>query len=170
MDYLPKSLAVPRITVISYKGLSRLVHSLVPNYHGRAKINIVDKVFDDAVAIAREIDQRDEADVFISAGSNGAYLRDNVSLPVIQIPVTGFDLMRAIIKARKISDRIALVNYKSTNSELEEVKQLLDIDVEQRSYTTIDDAKEQFHDLAAQNYKVIIGSSMVDRSLTPHHD
>lgn len=161
MVYFPTTHTPPRIAVISYKGLSRLVHGLVPNYRGRAEIRIIDRVFAEAVDIAHDIDLRGDTDVFLSAGANGAFLRDTVSLPVVQIAVTGFDLMRAFVKARKISERIALVTYKHTNTELEDVKQILGIKVEQRSYITVDDAKEQFHDLAAQGYKVIIGSSLV---------
>lgn len=151
----------PRIAIISYKGLSRLAHSLLPKYADRADIKIIDTVFDKAVEIAREIDSLGAADIFISAGANGAFLRDTVSLPTVLIRVSGFDLMQAIEKARKISDRIAIVTYKQKNSELDGVTKLLDIDIEQRSYITIDDVKEQFHDLANKGYKVIIGSSMV---------
>lgn len=151
----------PRITIISYKGLSRLAHSLIPEYADRADIKIIDTVFDKAVEIAREIDSLGDADIFISAGANGAFLRDTVSLPTLLIRVSGFDLMLAIEKARKISDRIAIVTYKQKNSELDGVTRLLDIDIEQRSYITIGDVKEQFHDLANKGYKVIIGSSIV---------
>jgi transcriptional regulator, propionate catabolism operon regulatory protein len=152
---------LPRIAVISYKGLSRLAHSLIPSYQGRAEIQIVDKLFDEAVEVARELDRRREVDVFVSAGANGAYLRDSVARPVVQIQVTGLDLLRALLKSRKFSGQIALVTYRQRNIEFDEVKQLLDLDVEQRSYTTIDDAKEQFQELAARGYKVIIGSSLV---------
>ena len=151
----------PRVAVISYKGLSRLVHSLLPTYQGRAQIQIVDKVFDEAVEVARELDRRRDVDVFVSAGANGAYLRDTVSRPVVQIEVTGIDLLRALLKARKLSEQVALVTYRQRNVEFDDVKQLLDLDVEQRAYTTIDDAKEQFQELAARGYKVIIGSSLV---------
>ncbi|HYW03642.1 MAG TPA: propionate catabolism operon regulatory protein PrpR [Gammaproteobacteria bacterium] len=151
----------PRITAISYKGLSRLVHSLMPDYAGRAQITVLDKVFDDAVDIARELVERGEVDVFLSAGANGTYLKDTFTVPVVRVPVTGVDLMRALIKARRLSDQIAVVTFRQTNSELDEIKQLLNLDIEQRSYTTIDDAREAFRELASRGYKVIVGSSLV---------
>jgi len=151
----------PRITVISYKGLSRLVQSLMPDYADRAEITVIDKVFDDAVDLARELVERDEVDVFLSAGANGTYLKDTFAVPVVRVPVTGVDLMRALIKARRLSEQVAVVTFRQTNSELDEIKELLSFDIEQRSYTTIDDAREAFRELASLGYKVIIGSSLV---------
>lgn len=150
----------PRIAAISYKGLSRLVHSLMPEYVERADITVVDRVFDDAVDIARELVERDAVDVFLTAGANGAYLKDTFEIPVVRVPVTGVDLMRAIIKARRLSKQVAVVTYRETNSELEEIKELFNFDVEQRSYTTIDDAREQTRDLTTLGYEVIIGGSL----------
>lgn len=151
----------PRICAISYKSLSRLIHSVIPRYAPLAEIRIVDKLFDDALDTARDLVAAREVDVFLSAGANGAFLRNNVTVPVVLIKVSGFDILRALLKAREISKRIAIVTYQATSAELEEVKQLLKLNVEQRSYTTIEDARDCFRDLAADGYKVIVGSSLI---------
>lgn len=153
--------ALPRIVAVGYKGLSRLIHSLTPEYKHLADIRIIDELFDNAVAIARGIDERGEADIFLSGGANGAFLRDTVSRPVAQIKISGVDLIRAIKRAQKVSDRIAFVTYQQKNTELRDVNQLLDFNIEQRTYTTIDDVRDQIHDLALLGYKVIIGASLV---------
>ena len=151
----------PKIWAISYKRLSRLIDSIIPNYAPYADIRIIDRTFDDALESARELERAGEVDVFLSAGANGAYLRNNVTVPVALVKVTGFDILLALVKARQISERIAIVTYQAISPELEEVKQLLNLDIEQRSYSTIDDAKDQFQSLAAAGYKVIVGSSLI---------
>ena len=151
----------PKIWAISYKRLSRLIDSIIPSYAPYADIRIIDRTFEDALETARELERAGEVDVFLSAGANGAYLRNNVTVPVALVKVTGFDILLALAKARQVSERIAIVTYQAISTELEEVKQLLNLDIEQRSYSTIDDAKDQFQALAAAGYRVIVGSSLI---------
>ncbi len=151
----------PRIVVISYRGLSRLVRSLIPDYEDRVQFTVIDKIFDDAADIAQRLVAEDSVDVFLSAGANGAYLKDTFGTPVVRVPVTGVDLMRAMLKARKLSDHVAVVTYREPNSELEEIKDLVNLEIEQRCYTTLDGAKEAFRELARLGFDVIVGSSLI---------
>jgi propionate catabolism operon transcriptional regulator len=150
-----------RICAISHPRASRMVSAFLPDYLNVADVKIINKSFDDALNAALELERNGEVDVFLSAGSNGEYLRNNVKTPVVLIKVTGFDILHALMKAKRVSSRIAIVTYKVTNTELEFVKQLLNIELEQRSYTTLEDAKDQFRDLASKGYKVIVGSSLI---------
>ncbi len=151
----------PRIYVIGYKGLNRLLHTLLPEYSDSADILFIDKLFEEALSTAQSLATDGKADVFISAGANGSYLRDNVDVPVVLIKVGGFDILHALLKARQKSNRIGIVTYKKTSSDLEDVKHLLNLDIEQRSYTAREDAKDCFRELAAKGYKVIVGSSLI---------
>jgi propionate catabolism operon transcriptional regulator len=49
--------------------------------------------------------------VVISAGSNGAYLKSRLPVPVVVARASGFDVMQALARARQISARIGLVTY-----------------------------------------------------------
>ena len=93
-----------------------MISHILPTYANIADIRIINQSFDDALFAARELEKAGEVDVFLSGGSNGEYLRNNVSVPVVLIKVTGFDILNALVKARKISDRIAIVTYKITNT------------------------------------------------------
>ncbi|MBI5576350.1 MAG: propionate catabolism operon regulatory protein PrpR [Deltaproteobacteria bacterium] len=164
----PMSSAKPRICAISHVRASRIISAYLPNYTNLADIRIINQTFDGALKAARDLEKAGEVDVFLSGGSNGEYLRNNVSVPVVLIKVTGFDILKALVKARKVSDRVAIVTYKVTNPELEIVKQALNISLEQRSYTTIEDAKDCFRDLVADGYKVIVGSSIITELAEQH--
>lgn len=138
-----------------------MIQSLIPEYGDRAEITIVDSVLEQANDVAQKLISDQKVDVFLSAGANGMYLRDTTELPVVRIPVTGVDLMRALLKARHMSDQVAVVTYEQTNSELEEIKDLVNVNIEQRCYTTIEDAKETFTELAHRGFRVIVGSSLI---------
>lgn len=138
-----------------------MIQSLIPEYGDRAEITIVDSILEQASDVAQKLISDQKVDVFLSAGANGMYLRDTTELPVVRIPVSGVDLMRALLKARHMSDQVAVVTYEQTNSELEEIKDLVNLSVEQRCYTTIEDAKETFTELAHRGFRIIVGSSLI---------
>ena len=151
----------PRLCVFSYGPLTRLVHTLVPEFAARADIHVQSVVFDDALRVGREIEASRAHDVIISAGANAALLRSALRLPVVGIKVSGYDLLLALKKARRHSDRIGVGIYLEKIPELEDIKELLQVEVSQQPYRTIDDIHQTFERLQAEGYGVIVGSSLV---------
>ena len=60
---------------MGYKGLSRLVHTVLTEFEHRADIVVIDQVFDDALALAQELERNGQTDLIISAGANATILR-----------------------------------------------------------------------------------------------
>ena len=139
MDAFPNARR-PRICVISYKALSRLVPEVIDEFAHRATIDVFDVVFDEALEKARQLERDGEADVIVSAGANATCLRSNISLPVVTINVGGFDVLQALRKAGSISSRVAMVTYREPIPELEAIKGLLRLEITQHTYNTIEDA------------------------------
>ena len=152
---------LPRICVIGYKGLTRVVHSVLPEYAGRAEIEVIDEVFEQANRAAKQREQDRLVDVFISAGANASILKSTLSTPVAAIKVSGYDVLVALLRARQISERVGLVSYRDTVPELASVKALLNLQIDQLAYRTADEARDCFMSLAAAGHTVIIGSSVV---------
>jgi propionate catabolism operon transcriptional regulator len=155
------ALRKPRICVLGYKSLSRLVHSVLADYESKADIAVTDQVFDHALAYAQELERDKAADVIISAGANATILRSALTLPVVPIKVTGYDVLLALMKARAVSERVGVVTYRDPIPELEATKDLLKLEVSQRTYQTLEDARDCFRSLEAEGYRVIVGSSVV---------
>lgn len=146
---------------MSYTGLSRLVGSLAPDYESRADLAIVDVVLENAIALVRELERTEGAEVIISAGANAAILRTTTEIPVVTVKVTGYDVMLALLRARQHADRVGVVTYRQPIPELEKIKELLKIEVVQHSYSTMDDAQDCCRALADTGIEVIVGSSLV---------
>jgi len=151
----------PRLCVFSYGALTRLVHAAVPEFAHRADVQVLEVVLDEALRVGREIDQTRAHDVLISAGANASLLRSALSMPVVTIKVSGYDVLKALLKARQTSDRVGLGIYKEKLPELEATKELLQVEVSQQPYETVDDIIDSFRRLKADGYRVIIGSSLV---------
>ncbi len=151
----------PRICFLSYQHLSELALSVIDDFRARADIEIIDDAFGSAMELARTRERLGLVDAFVSAGANAMLLRGSVRAPVATIKVSGYDLLLALLKARKLSNRVGVVTFRETVPELDAVKALLSIEVSQRSYRTLDEAQDCFQALAAEGFRVIVGSSIV---------
>ena len=151
----------PRLCVFSYGALTRLVHAAVPEFSHRADIEVLEVVLDEALRVGREIEQSRAHDVIISGGANASLLQSALNMPVVSIKVSGYDLLKALLKARQTSDRVGLGIYKEMLPELEATKELLQVQVSQQPYETVDDIMDCFRRLKQDGYRVIVGSSLV---------
>jgi propionate catabolism operon transcriptional regulator len=137
------------------------MHSVVTDFSNQADIEIVEVAFEEALALGRDIETRRQYDAIVTAGSNAALLRAALDFPIINIKVTGYDLLVALTKARRISNEIGVGIYHEKIKELEAVKDLLQVNVVQQTYETFADARECFQRLREEGLKVIVGSSLV---------
>src|SRR5690606_32658549 len=138
----------------------RLALGVIGEFADRTRIEVIDAAFDSALAAAHERERAGTVDAFVSAGSNAAILRGAVTRPVATIQADGYDLLHALLQARRHGGRIGVVTYEDTIAELEAVKALLNIDVEQRAYRSPEQARECFRALASAGVNVIVGSSI----------
>jgi propionate catabolism operon transcriptional regulator len=151
----------PRICFLGYRHIARLAAPVFAEYAHRAEIEVVEAAFELALSNARERIRHGTADVFMSAGANGAILRQNLAAPVAIIQLDGFSLLQALLKARAISARVGVVMYGRTIPELDDIKAILNLEVVQYAYETTDDARRCCERLRQDGFEVIVGSSVV---------
>jgi len=151
----------PIIWAVSMSKLNELYQEIIPSYVPLADIQIIQKGFDEAAQLIQERMKSEDVDVVVAAGSNGAFLRRQLTIPVVLVKVTGFDMLEALARARRISERIAIVTHQTITPELEQFKHLFNLSIEQRHYTTAEDAKVCVRDLRADGVKVIVGPGLV---------
>ncbi|MEK7317772.1 MAG: PrpR N-terminal domain-containing protein, partial [Pseudomonadota bacterium] len=120
--------------------LSRAFAELIPAYAGRAEFRIVGRAFEAAASAINREARENRVDVVVAGGSNGAYLRQHVDVPVVLVKVTGFDVMSALATARRISPKVALVTHASTYAEVDEFVRAFSLDIPRYTYLTEDDA------------------------------
>jgi len=150
-----------QLCLVSYAPLTQLAHHLLHEFSSRAQVVVFDATFGSAVEVAKERERLGLVDAFVSAGGNAALLRENVKTPVATISIDGFDLMMALIEARKHTKRVGVVSYEHTVTELDTVRAILSIDIEQRTYRSHEETGRAVHDLKQRGIKVVIGSSTV---------
>jgi transcriptional regulator with PAS, ATPase and Fis domain len=70
----------------------------------------------EGVRAAQNLIAEDDIHAIVSRGGTASLLRTNLSTPVFEIDVTGFDLLRAIYPHVKVSRKIAVIGYENVVS------------------------------------------------------
>jgi len=116
----------PIIWTVSISRLSDLFRDITLEFDDRATIEPITLGFEEAVRHIRERLETERCDAVIAAGSNAAYLKSRLSLPVVIAKASGFDVMQALARARTITQDIGLITYQAEMTELAEFQSTFD--------------------------------------------
>ncbi|MEK6348846.1 MAG: propionate catabolism operon regulatory protein PrpR [Burkholderia sp.] len=152
----------PAIALVSISRLQHLFATVAPRYDDQARLIYIREGYGNAVAALQPAIEAGTVDVVLAAGSNGAYLRDNLNVPVVVVRVNGFDVLAAITHANATwpGDAIGLVLHESVSHELADLGAWLKLRLTQRAYRTVDEVRTAVETLAAAGCRVIIGPGM----------
>ena len=151
----------PVIWTVSISRLFDLFRDIMPEFDERATIEPIHLGFEDAVRHIRERLATERCDAVIAAGSNAAYLKSRLSVPVVVAKASGFDVMQALARARKVTPDIGLVTYQEPMTELAEFQSMFGLKIAQRTYITEEDARAQINELKAGGIKAVVGAGLV---------
>ncbi len=156
-----------KVLVVGYRKFSELINALLPEFADEADVAIVESVASEQRDYT-DLVKRHAADVVVSAGSNAAYLKATLKVPVVAQPVSDTDVIEAMAKARKIASRVHIFTYASEPEPsarlLESLPELMGITVYTHTYTTTDGAAESLLlALAEEAPEVIVGPSYICR-------
>jgi len=150
----------PVIWTVSVSRLSDLFRDITLEYDHLATIEPLHLGFDEAARRIRERMAAERCDVVIAAGSNAAYLKGRVAAPVVVARASGFDVMQALARARRVSARIGVISYGTPLPELADFAATFGLDIAQRTYVTEEDARAAIHELKAAGIAVIVGAGL----------
>jgi propionate catabolism operon transcriptional regulator len=155
----------PIIWTVSVSRLSALFRDITVEYDHLASIEPLHIGFDEAATYIRERLATEHCDVVIAAGSNAAWLKSRVSVPVVAARASGFDVLQALTRARKLAGNlpgaIGVVSYGALLPELADFAAGFGLDLVQRSYVTQEDARAAVDELKALGVAVIVGAGSV---------
>lgn len=155
----------PTIAVFSYHALTSFINQLHYTAPHSVRILMVDCLLTDALAKARSMEERGEVDVFISAGGTAKLLSGNLSNPLVEIKVTGFDILAALKEAKQYTDTVGIITYECKIPFLQDLSGLLNISIHQYTYQQINDITEILTQLQAAGVNVVIGGSFLQEEL-----
>lgn len=151
----------PLLVVVATRYLAEQIRAIVPVYSAVADFHIVDAVLDEAVESLQDLASTGRPFAVVAAGASAKVLRSAINQPVVQIRVGGFDIMQALIQARRLAQRIVIVTRVGLGDEFSAMRPVLNLSLEQRPYRNHHDAEQILKELSLQSDVVIVGSSQI---------
>jgi transcriptional regulator, propionate catabolism operon regulatory protein len=153
------------ITVMSAPMLSSIIQDLHYMPGTDVSIRIVNALLEDAVAIAKQLEASGEVNVFVSAGHNAKLLAPVVKKPLVEIDVTGFDILYALKTARKFSNRVAVFSYPHQVDHLAAISEVLAMQVKTLvyDYEQVPKLERMMDETFDEGIHTVIGTSLIFR-------
>ena len=141
--------------IATYPKLSSMLKNLVKG----TNITLIDiyASFDDAVQEARRI--ADKVDIIISKGGTGQYIKDNVPIPVVLVPISPFDLLSTIRTLPEKTGKVAFINYQRPIFETEQVAAICEREIVQYQFHNHRDLEQLAAQVKADGCTVYVGGA-----------
>ncbi|WP_338848262.1 propionate catabolism operon regulatory protein PrpR [Massilia sp. W12] len=158
----------PVIWTVAVSRLFSLLREITLEFDGQATIEPIKLGFEEAVQWINEKLETRHCDAIIAAGSNGAYLKSRLAAPVIIIKASGFDVMQALSRARTLSLEadgalapLGIISYLAPFPEVAEFARSFGIELLERTYATVDDARAGINELKARGVRAVVGTGLI---------
>ncbi|MBW5447058.1 hypothetical protein GE107_13395 [Cohnella sp. CFH 77786] len=162
MNAIGGSETVMKVLVVApYTGLGELIRQMTAQYR-QFDITVVIADMKESLGLVESIG-REGYDVIISRGGTARLLAQHSEVPVVEIQVSGFDVLRMLTLMKEYQAKIRLVGFPNVIQSFVSVSNLLDYDFQ---YTVIDDENEVGEALAAakrEGVQVIVGDTVTVR-------
>ena len=123
-------------------------------------IKIVVGDLQDGLRIARSEIFSSRIDVIISRGGTATLLRDNLNIPVFDIHVSGYDLLRAIQPHAARNQKIAVVGYDNVISGARSIASILNLDLGYFQISHRTDLQERISEAEEWGADIVIGDTV----------
>ncbi|KAF0817793.1 Two-component transcriptional response regulator, AtoC family [Bacillus sp. ZZV12-4809] len=116
--------------------------------------------FKNAVESAKEF-EKNGTEVIISRGTLALkLLESDINLPVVQIPITGYDLLRTIKEAQKLGEKIGIADTEEVLQGIETIESVLGLSIEKHCVSLPEEAEAAVESLCQKQIDVLIGKSI----------
>ncbi len=151
-----------RIGITNYGQYSKFIEQIEKTLPEDIELVVLNDLFSELESSIRRIEARRSVDVFVGSGGNADFLEKYLKdIPMVRVKVTGFDLLNALKEVRMFSDHAAIITRRTPLSQLEEVRELLNVQVETATYNRQEDIDDILCAMFAQGIRDVIGSAFV---------
>jgi len=106
---------------------------------------------------AAELAEKQGYEVIISRGGTATMIQNHVSIPVVHIDISGYDMLRVFTLIRGIKEGVALVGFANISQGAATICNILEYDVKMVTIKSRKEVREQLEKLKLQGFSVVIG-------------
>jgi len=150
-----------RIGVANYAGFYQFLEKLRPELPADVELVVLNDLFSELEKSVRRIEAEGSVDIFVASGGNADYLRRYLkTIPLVNVKVTGFDILNAVCEASAYSRNIAVITH-SPIPQLEQIQNALNVQLRPLVYQTPEELSVLLQSLSAEGLRDVIGTALV---------
>lgn len=117
--------------------------------------------------MAREAEKRGTR-VIVTRGITAERIRSVMDIPVVELPVTGFDILRAYLQAKLMGTPVGVADEKRIIEGFECLSEILGEEILTYELTKVQEMRQAVNFLRQKGVKTIIGKATINRYLRMH--
>lgn len=106
------------------------------------------------------LEEKQGTDVIISRGGTALLVKKSVSIPVIDVQLSGYDMIRSLTLASNLKEKTAIVGFSNITSGAGSIIQLLDLPLTVSTVSHSDEVEPLLIELKNKGYKQIVGDTV----------
>ena len=150
------------MVIAPYPGLKELIQAMVENEINGHDVQVEIGDLQQGVEIAK-LAEKDGIDVIISRGGTAELIQKEVNIPVIDIEVSGYDLLRVLTLIKDYTGKKAVVGFRNITENAATICSLLDIDISIFTVYREEDVIPKLIELQKAGYHFIVGDTVTVR-------
>jgi propionate catabolism operon transcriptional regulator len=149
------AMRVKAIGIAPYEGLKRLMEELAKE---DPEMDLVVEQGDlkEGVDIARRA-EKEGYELIISRGGTASLIREAVSIPVAEIPVSGYDMLRVLTLLKDYRGEVAIVGFPNITRGAAVICDLLNLSVRTVTVRRPSEVEDQLESLRGLGIQVVVG-------------
>lgn len=150
-----------RIGVANYAGFYQFLEKLRPELPPDVELIVLNDLFSELEKSVRRIEADGSVDIFVASGGNAEYLQRYLkTIPLVNVTVTGFDILNAACEASAYSRNIAVITHSSI-PQLEQFQKVLNVQLRPLVYQTLEELSMILQSLYTEGIRDVIGTALV---------
>lgn len=155
-------MTIKLLAIVPYEGLRELLKDVCSKYKNiDMDIEIAD--LDGSIPFAREADKKGY-DIILSRGGTANIIREYVEIPVIEIPVSGYDILHVLTLIKNSSTKMAAIGFNNICKGTEIVRKLLNIDLPIYSLNKKTEVTEVLQKAFNDGIQIVLGDVVTVRT------
>ncbi|BAC12966.1 transcriptional regulator (sigma-L-dependent) [Oceanobacillus iheyensis HTE831] len=145
---------IKTMLIAPYSGMAESVKQLKLPEDFQVDIEIAN--LEDAIQLAKSVEDQGY-DLIISRGGTAAMIQEKVSIPVIHIDISGYDMLRVFTLIQDTHHRVALVGFENISRGAKTLSSILEYEIEMFTISHRDQVRSQLEELKRLGYTIVIG-------------
>ncbi len=145
-----------KVTIIApYEGLVEITKRISPEFH-KLSIDVHVADLQDSVPLLTSGIEAD-TDLFISRGGTANVIRTYTTKPVIEIPISGYDILRMILLFQAESDHTEIIAFENISHNFNKISELIQTTIPITAVTSAEQVEPAILQAKSIGRRIIVG-------------